>query len=507
MKKLVLFYLSLFTILHNGISQTVCNNIQAEDIDVIEYNCQTATVVFCLPIEDILDYDIFINNELQTEFQPCGELVQNAIYSLNGLLNNSNTSFDLESWTTNGNTFSGSFNNLQELADSLSIWDSPVTWVANETALVVQSTSTTNEYSPMLVRAIINGQTTVSELASNLIFRPGAFSVATAIQSNYPIEIVNKVENCIDNIFIEDEDIETNIQVDCQNFAPPGATWHFQNFSSESSGTLFSRIESDRDTTIITAQGESVLVSILEISMNGIPIPEGRLLIREVGGKVYFYEDNAFRLMYDFTLNAGDASVFQVPKNRRFYSFACNDEGIYQIRKEVEVFVDSVSFIENQGQQLKVLHTRPMPYYFECHEFGVITERIGSEYGFFGQICMQCLEGFTGNVRCYSDNLVDIKLSDEDCDFGINTSTFNLGNFDIDVYPNPAKNNLFIDSDIDLSAYRLTDLSGKVLIHQKDYINGNGISINSMNAGLYFLELFDNQGRHIYTEKIIVNKG
>lgn len=504
MKKLVLLFLILSTIQYNITSQTICNDILAADIEVIEYNCQSGTVAFCLPIENLSDYDVFLNTVLQTEFEPCGEPIQNYIYAFTSL-KNTNPPFELESWSIDGIVFNGTFNNLQELTDSLNIWDSPVTWELNEAACAILSSDSSKEYSDMTISANSNNGTFVFEISPDLIFRPSAFSLVTTIQPDYSLEIVNKVENCVDNILIENTDIDTDIQVGCQNFAPLGATWHFQNFNEYPTGTLFSKIESTRDTTIKTTQGESVLVNILEISMNGVPIPEGRLLIREVGNKVYFYEDNEFRLMYDFTLNAGDASIFYVPKNRRHFSFACNDDGISQISKEVEVFVDSVSFIESQGQQLKVLHTRPTPYYFECHDFGIITERVGSEYGLFGQDCMQCLSGFPGHIRCYSDNVVDIKLVDEDCDFGLNTSTFNLGNFDIDIYPNPAKNNLFIDSDIDISSYRLTDLSGKVLIHQKDYVNGNDIRVNSLNTGLYFLELFDKQGKHIYTEKVIIN--
>jgi len=292
-----------------------------------------------------------------------------------------------------------------------------------------------------------------------------------------------------------------NGKLNCQNFAPVNAQWHYQDFRSDCANTFFIKIESDRDTVI-----EDKLVSVLEVYENSINIPEGRNYIFEENDKVYFYEDNEFKLLYDFTLEAGDTAIVNIPQNRTYYDFSCNNGEFPLVNSKTKVIIDSISFVEIQGQQLKVFHTNVDDNDFDndCFNFGKITERIGSEWGMFGWNCQQCLVVCIGHLRCYSDNLINYKIVSEDCDFGINSSVSNLSNIKLKVYPNPTASNIIIDSEIEINAYKVYDLNGRLLLEKSNRIE-NVVNTKSLEFGIYILELFDKKGNLIFVQKIIKN--
>lgn len=78
------------------------------------------------------------------------------------------------------------------------------------------------------------------------------------------------------------------------------------------------------------------------------------------------------------------------------------------------------------------------------------------------------------------------------------TNDFINTNEAIQLYPNPANNELWIKTTTDISslhAYRITDIYGRVLLknHKKQKLN-QSINIDALRIGLYFIEiLFDNQ--------------
>ncbi|HOE05795.1 MAG TPA: PKD domain-containing protein [Bacteroidales bacterium] len=65
----------------------------------------------------------------------------------------------------------------------------------------------------------------------------------------------------------------------------------------------------------------------------------------------------------------------------------------------------------------------------------------------------------------------------------------NRHNNKISLYPNPAGQMLFVDGIEDASEYRITDLRGAVLLHGTLWNNGDGINIQSLPEGVYFIEI------------------
>jgi hypothetical protein len=72
------------------------------------------------------------------------------------------------------------------------------------------------------------------------------------------------------------------------------------------------------------------------------------------------------------------------------------------------------------------------------------------------------------------------------------------------VYPNPANEMLFIDSDFDVKGIRIYDLSGK-LIESEENIAANKIRVNYLNNGLYLLNVTFQNGNS-QTQQLIISR-
>lgn len=62
------------------------------------------------------------------------------------------------------------------------------------------------------------------------------------------------------------------------------------------------------------------------------------------------------------------------------------------------------------------------------------------------------------------------------------------------IYPNPAKDFIFIDSEVDLGQVLLTDLSGRILYQTSGVGNKAVIPVSGLTAGIYFVRLYDENG-------------
>lgn len=236
----------------------------------------------------------------------------------------------------------------------------------------------------------------------------------------------------------------TNISYS-QEFAPLNAEWHFQKWSINDDYFVdYYSAKAERDTVL-----NSYYATILTYKKNGTIIPEAEVIIREENRKVYFYEDNSFKLLYDFNLAVGDTLVFNIPQNYYFYDISCGASPDSSILNLAKVKIDSISPHIFDNQTLNVFYTSPIydnSGQFFSWEFGTIIERIGSYGGLFGYSTTQCLGGDWGHFRCYSDSILEYYLSVEDCNY-INTGIYNAEDISsVSVYPNPSINNFTIET-------------------------------------------------------------
>ena len=70
------------------------------------------------------------------------------------------------------------------------------------------------------------------------------------------------------------------------------------------------------------------------------------------------------------------------------------------------------------------------------------------------------------------------------------------------VYPNPASDELFVknENNIELSAIKITDLTGKIVLNQNAALNS--INISNLSKGMYFVTIETQTGNTV-TSKII----
>ncbi len=94
---------------------------------------------------------------------------------------------------------------------------------------------------------------------------------------------------------------------------------------------------------------------------------------------------------------------------------------------------------------------------------------------------------------------------DEDCDgMDLVTSTYEIGNSSINIFPNPAIDEINIDISGDLSfKVNLYDFNGKLLLSEE---NTNQIKVNEIPQGAYLLEIKDLNTGYKLLEKIIIGK-
>jgi hypothetical protein len=229
-----------------------------------------------------------------------------------------------------------------------------------------------------------------------------------------------------------------------QEFAPLGSNWHFQYWSLNNDQYVdFYSANALRDTTI-----DNRYVTILSLVRENILVNEANIFINEQNNQVFFFEDDTFKLLFDFNLTAGDTLTFSVPQNHQYYDITCGNQIDDSDLQLARVKVDSIIQGNFDGQFLNMFYTSPI--YPETTEFfswdlGIVIERIGSTSGIFGFSITQCLGGDIGHFRCYNDSLIFIQNSIEECDYVLTSKNALNSKSDLLIFPNPTSNYLFIN--------------------------------------------------------------
>lgn len=73
---------------------------------------------------------------------------------------------------------------------------------------------------------------------------------------------------------------------------------------------------------------------------------------------------------------------------------------------------------------------------------------------------------------------------------------------DMDIYPNPAVSQVYIQSELPVTQVEIMDISGKAM--QRKRLEGNTVSVDGLSPGLYIFRLYTKQGT--VTKKIMVAK-
>jgi hypothetical protein len=184
-----------------------------------------------------------------------------------------------------------------------------------------------------------------------------------------------------------------------------------------------------------------------------------------------------FTVLYDLAAQAGDEWEIKV--------------GL----ESLTMHVDSVGDYEYESHTFRVLHVSDENNLFR----GDIVCGIGHLTSFFPERLMSHGKGYrVEGLRCYwlNDELV-FKCSDEDCD-----AIYDELHSDIDettddavfaVYPNPANNVLFVETQSIASLpaliYRITNLMGQTVLSGNITAENQRINIENLPMGMYFINV------------------
>jgi len=107
------------------------------------------------------------------------------------------------------------------------------------------------------------------------------------------------------------------------------------------------------------------------------------------------------------------------------------------------------------------------------------------------------------NAATFTGYFANHGLTPKPCTVGLNDEQADVA---FSVYPNPAQSAIYINSDKELSGYRVINLLGEVVFSNEQSLSIGQqatIDLSSFNAGMYFIEVnIDNaKGRHLFVKQ------
>ncbi|TVR76432.1 MAG: T9SS C-terminal target domain-containing protein [Saprospirales bacterium] len=271
-----------------------------------------------------------------------------------------------------------------------------------------------------------------------------------------------------------------------EEFAPLGAKWWYRTFASncEHDNNFFT-VEAKKDTLI-----NNRLSRILEIDWNDRPDKFSTLIVHSNEGRVYFFEDEEFKLLYDFSLQPGDTLWHHIPKNRMSLDVGfTHDEQIPYFSEEspFPFTLTAIDTVELNGYTTRQFNFLPAGI-FDLW-MPIVVEPVGNLEALIAMVDIRpASNNCFGYLRCYSDHRFNYQFSSEDCTM---TNVDDIPIPNIRIYPNPVVDILYISwfEDFNSNNYKIFNVSGQMV---KSGEFTNTILVEDLLSGVYILHLFSN---------------
>lgn len=299
-------------------------------------------------------------------------------------------------------------------------------------------------------------------------------------------------------LFIPQVNAQSNLP-----FAPIGAKWWY---------TLPNYITFPQlpiSYTIMESIGDTVIQGINASKLMFTYSPPDYQYCYGLDATFYMYSDSnrvflfnshsqVFNLLYDFNVNAGDSWYIKLSCDSAFFPWWQSDS--------ILITVDSISYINVNNHQLKVLHTNAI---------GPIIEQIGMVWEPFPQI-IYCSgfqsEACASTLRCYEDTVIGFYQSPDSiaCDsiyfVGVNEIT---GIINFLIYPTPAKEILNLEIKVEKNFNKfnvvLTNVVGEIVKILPLNNSSENIDISDLSNGMYFLSVKSQDYLNV-TKKFVINR-
>jgi hypothetical protein len=262
---------------------------------------------------------------------------------------------------------------------------------------------------------------------------------------------------------------------------PNNSEWYYEILNDDGSVT-YQHLEYAADTTIGNERPKIIVRSNTQYDRDTIITEVTHEYIYDNNGIIYWWNKDleAFTMLYDLTADVGDEWEIKVGT------------------ESLIMHVDAVENYEYDGKTYRMLRVSDESGLFS----GNIVSGVGHLTSFFPERLMNRDKGYrvTG-LRCYwvEGNLI-LKIDRDDCDAiyaelhnGIEEDGPSTGSGTWVVYPNPANNVLFVETQnfasLPTETYRITNLMGQTVLSGNITAENQQINIEKLPAGMYFITL------------------
>jgi hypothetical protein len=290
-------------------------------------------------------------------------------------------------------------------------------------------------------------------------------------------------------------------------FAPTGAEWHYCYASGNIIYSHLNHTVSEKDTTV-----EENNCRVLKQYNDNSNIASEKYILNQKEGKIYYYYQNQFNLLFDFDAEVNDtiefAFIYKKRDNFPSLSYTYTDT-IMSARFEVES-------ITTNAQNLKTFRTKILDEdrdkVFDTSYFFPYTYTYTEKIGWHSEFMPKLDNGPNPDVeifrwlRCYSD--ADFSYVSNEwaatslpCNYSIAMDISTPEDESIKIYPNPFSDNICVFSH-NGGYLEIIDISGKVVYYSKLSNGANKISAGHLLKGIYLVKI-QNKDNSIQAFKIV----
>lgn len=305
-------------------------------------------------------------------------------------------------------------------------------------------------------------------------------------------------------------------ETNAQEFAPLGATWIYQNtLPFYPALPVLIRYTSEKDTIVNNRSAR--IIERQALFLGGMWQNDGSEIIASSGDSVFVLIEDEFKLIFDFSRQAGDTLVVtDKPFKGIFLDLGNNSPDLNHFKYLIdsienitigdeELNVQYVSYLDDPldsifqwGFQNNVALGQIPPY------LGRILDGVGSlgfdtpfgttpGYSYLANLALQ-------ELTCYKDSFRTLNFMGINCDslvdvFENSSSLVNVELHEVRIHPNPFSTTLDIrlpnSDNADLLIY---DLSGSLVTKLKS--GQDSYDLSSLKAGIYLMKILSK--RYIY---------
>ena len=227
---------------------------------------------------------------------------------------------------------------------------------------------------------------------------------------------------------------------------------------------------------------------VLRVSMDDLIYPESEWTVYYKDKRMYFYENDEWKILYDFNLNVGDTLDYHLPEVNGNYGFGADPTIQYQM---VVNKIDTV--YANNGWPLRRLYTKRTSEIVENEGFNVSIESVGSILGLFGLHANVITEGCFQSLRCFQN---DDYLYQLNSFCGPSSSTQPLKT-DLNMVPNPGTDFIHISLPEGVQYpinYQVTTIMGKEVLRGLSDASIFDIKTDELSSATYIVRCSDKSG-------------